>query len=209
METTCRSSGNGLYCGCFSSSTSLAPRSSCERDAASRSEANAANASRSRNCDRPRRSVPATFLIALTWALPPTLETEMPTLMARRPAQQQRDGAVRLGLLGQVIEDDQSVLALEHPVLADGRAGVRGDVLVAGRVRRRRGHDRGVLHRPGVLEVLLDLSDRGSLLADRDVDAADLAGRIARLPVRPLIDDRVDRDRRLAGLPVADDQLAL
>ena len=33
--------------------------------------------------------------------------------------------------------------------------------------------------------------------------------RVARLPVRPLVDDRVDRDRGLAGLPVADDQLAL
>jgi hypothetical protein len=28
--------------------------------------------------------VPATFFIALTWALPPTRETEMPTLMAGR-----------------------------------------------------------------------------------------------------------------------------
>ncbi len=41
-------------------------------------------------------------------------------LAARRPAQQQRDGPVRLGLLGQVIEDNQDMLALVHPVLADG-----------------------------------------------------------------------------------------
>ena len=55
-------------------------------------------------------------------------------LAARRAAQQQRHGAVGLGLLGQVVEDDQDVLALVHPVLADGRAGVRGEVLEAGRV---------------------------------------------------------------------------
>ena len=77
-------------------------------------------------------------------------------LAARRAAQQQRDGPVRLGLLGQVVEDDQDVLAVVHPVLADRAAGVGGDVLVAGRVGGGRGHDRGVLHRPGLFERLLD-----------------------------------------------------
>src|SRR6202012_5831136 len=47
------------------------------------------------------------------------------------------------------------------------------------------------------------------LLADRDVDAADLLGRVTRGPVVLLVDDRVDRDRALAGLPVAADQLPL
>src|SRR5690606_16969030 len=60
-DTTSSSTGNGLPCGCFSSSTRRAPRSSWARDAASRSDANAANASRSRYCDSARRSVPATF----------------------------------------------------------------------------------------------------------------------------------------------------
>src|SRR5581483_6405073 len=46
-----------------------------------------------------------------------------------------------------------------------------------------------------------DLRDRRLLLADRDVDADDV--------LSLLIDDRVDRDRRLAGLAIADDQLAL
>ena len=57
-------------------------------------------------------------------------------LAARRAAQQQRHGAVRLGLLAQVVEDDEHVLAAVHPVLADRRAGVRGEVLEAGRVAR-------------------------------------------------------------------------
>src|SRR5690606_24528956 len=52
-------------------------------------------------------------------------------------------------------------------------------------------------------------SDRRALLADRDVDAADLLARVPGLPVRLLVDDRVDRDRRLAGLAVTDDQLTL
>ena len=51
--------------------------------------------------------------------------------------------------------------------------------------------------------------DRRALLADRDVDAANLLLRVAGRPVGLLVDDRVDRDRGLAGLPVADDQLPL
>ena len=51
--------------------------------------------------------------------------------------------------------------------------------------------------------------DRGALLADRHVDAADLLLRVAGLPVRLLVDDGVDADRGLAGLAVTDDQLAL
>ena len=57
-------------------------------------------------------------------------------LAARRAAQQQRHGAVGLGLLGQVVEDDQDVLAVVHPVLADGRAGVGREVLEARAGRR-------------------------------------------------------------------------
>ena len=130
-------------------------------------------------------------------------------LAARRAAQQQRDRAVGLGLLGQVVEDDQDVLALVHPVLAERRAGVGGDPLEAGRVRRRGGDDRRVLQRAGFLQRGADAGDRGALLPDRDVDAADLLLRVAGLPVLLLVDDRVDADGGLAGLAVADDELAL
>ena len=83
-ETTCRSTGDGAYCGCLSSSTRRAPRSSWAREAASRSEAKAANASRSRYWDRASLSPPATFFIALICASPPTRDTDRPTLMAGR-----------------------------------------------------------------------------------------------------------------------------
>src|SRR5574337_602523 len=59
----------------------------------------------------------------------------------------------------------------------------------------------GVVHRPVLLERAHHVLDRARLLADRDVDA----GHVLAL----LVDDRVDRDRGLAGLAVADDQLAL
>jgi hypothetical protein len=55
-------------------------------------------------------------------------------LAARWAAQQQRHRAVGLGLLGQVVEHDQHVLGVVHPVLADGRAGVGREVLEPGAV---------------------------------------------------------------------------
>src|SRR6478672_1192272 len=130
-------------------------------------------------------------------------------LTARRTAQQQRHGAVGLGLLAQVVEDDEDVLALVHPVLADGRTGVGREVLEARRVGRGGRDDGGVLQRAGLFERAADRRDGRALLADGDVDAADLGVRVAGLPVALLVDDRVDRDRRLAGLAVADDELAL
>src|SRR5699024_12612447 len=51
--------------------------------------------------------------------------------------------------------------------------------------------------------------DGRALLADSDVDAADLLLRVAGLPVGLLVDDRVDRQSGLAGLAVTDDQLTL
>ena len=84
METVCSSTGYGEYWGCFSSSVSLAPRSSCFLEAASRSDANIAKASRERYWASSSFKVPETFLIPLTCAAPPTRETEIPTSIAGR-----------------------------------------------------------------------------------------------------------------------------
>ena len=62
---------------------------------------------------------------------------------------------------------------------------------------------------PASSSAAADRGDRGALLADGDVDAAHLLLRVAGRPVVLLVDDRVDRDGGLAGLAVADDQLAL
>ena len=86
-------------------------------------------------------------------------------------------------------------------VLAHRAAGVRRDVLHRRRIGRRGRDDDGVLHGAVVLERLHHLRHGRALLADRDVDADDVAAL--------LVDDRVERDGGLAGLAVADDQLAL
>ena len=75
------------------------------------------------------------------------------------------------------------------------------DVEQRRRIGRGRGDDDRVAHRVGFFERAHDLRDGRLLLADRVVDADD-AGVL-------LIEDRVDRDGGLAGLAVADDQLAL
>ena len=58
-----------------------------------------------------------------------------------------------------------------------------------------------LVQRAGVLERLGDADDGRHALADRHVDRDDVLVLV--------VDDRVDRDRGLAGLAVADDQLAL
>ncbi len=85
----------------------------------------------------------------------------------------------------------------------------RRKVLEAGRVGRRGGDDGRVLQRAGLFEGATHGGDRRTLLTDGDVDAADLLLGVARAPVVALVDDRVDSQRGLAGLTVADDQLTL
>ena len=114
---------------------------------------------------------------------------------------QQRQLTVGDGLLRQIVVHDQSVLPLVHEVFGNGGPGVRSDVLQRSGVRRGRGHDDRVVHRPGSSQRFGHRSHVGGTLSARDVDADDIPAL--------LIDDRIDRDSCLAGLAVADDQFAL
>src|SRR6185436_9920343 len=122
-------------------------------------------------------------------------------LAARRTPEEQRELAVRRRVLREIVVDHERVAAAVADVLADGAAREGSDVLERSRFRGARRDDGRVFHRAAVLEDLHDLRDRKVLLPDRDVDAAD-AGAL-------LVQDRVDRDGGLAGLAVADDELAL
>ena len=130
-------------------------------------------------------------------------------LAAGRPAEQQGHLAVGPGVLGQVVVDAQRVLdeppadldAGLHDLLAHRHAAVGGEVLEGGRVLGAGDDDDRVLHRAVLLERRNGLRHCGQLLPDRDVDADEVAAL--------LVDDRVEGDGRLAGLAVADDQLAL
>ena len=156
--------------------------------------------------DRQRGQRPAAVLLvqargALQQAAVRVEDVAGVCLAAGRAAHQQRHLAVGPGVLRQVVVDAQRVAPGVHELLAHGDTGVRRQVLQRGRVRCGGGDDDGVLHRAVLLQLGHHLRHGRLLLADGDVDADQV--------LALLVDDRVDRDGRLAGLPVADDQLAL
>ena len=73
--------------------------------------------------------------------------------------------------------------------------------LQRGRLGCRRRDDDGIFHGARLSKPIDDLSYGRALLPDGDINADDVAAF--------LIDDRVDGDGGLAGLAIADDQLAL
>src|SRR5262249_4514385 len=93
------------------------------------------------------------------------------------------------------------MLAAIPEVFAHRAPRVRRDVLHCRGSRRRRIHDDRVCHRIEVFKRLLDLGYRRFLLADRNIDA----NQVGALRIY----DRIDRNRSLTGLTIADYQLSL
>src|SRR5690606_15289091 len=129
-----------------------------------------------------------------------------------RTAQQQRDLTVGSSLLRKVVVHRQGVTSRIAKVLTHRRTGVGSDKLKWSRVGCACNDDGGVLHRPVLLERPDNVGDGRGLLSDGDVEAVNRVNpeflRLRRVRVL-LVDDRVDRHGRLAGLAVADDQLTL
>ncbi len=121
---------------------------------------------------------------------------------SRRAAENQRHLAIGRGLLRQIVIDaERRFPFFVREIFGDRATAVRRDELQWRRIGSRRdNHDR-VIHRTSGLESFHDGRDGRALLPDRDVHADDARAL--------LIDDRIDRDRRLAGAAIADDQLAL
>ena len=118
-----------------------------------------------------------------------------------RTADEKRKGTVRGGVLTEVVVNDQHVFSVVHEEFAHRTAGIRRDVLQGRKLGGRCGDDDGVVHRAGLIKRRDKLCNRRALLADGDVDADDV--------LALLVDDGVGRERRLTGLAVADDELAL
>lgn len=99
-----------------------------------------------------------------------------------------------LYLLGQIVVDDQSVLAIVSEVLSHGAARVGGQVLQGGGIRgRSRDHD-GVLHGISVSQPLHQLSHGGPLLSNGHVDTVQLLLLFSALIEALLVDDCVNSD---------------
>src|SRR5918994_3634262 len=123
-------------------------------------------------------------------------------LAAGGTTQDERELPVRRGLLGEVVIDTEGGLPLFiHEVLGNGTTGIWRDELEWCGIGGRGNYHDAVLHRARILQLLDHVGHCRAFLADGDIDADDSG------PL--LIDDGVNRDGRLAGAPVADDQLPL
>src|SRR6185437_12181513 len=126
-----------------------------------------------------------------------------------RAAQQQRHLAIGDRLFRQIVIDDDRVHLVVAEEFAHRAAGIGREELQRRRVGRGGGDHDGIVERAVILQRLHDLRHGRTLLADRDIDAIELAGLVAGLVDLFLVDEGVDGDGGLAGLAVADDQLAL
>src|SRR4051794_40842769 len=99
--------------------------------------------------------------------------------------------------------------AVVAKIFAHGAAGERRKILHRRRVGGGSGDDDGIFQRALLFQHFDELRDGRALLADRDIDAIQLDLLVAGGVERLLVQDGVERDRGLAGLAVADDQLAL
>ena len=128
---------------------------------------------------------------------------------AGRPAKQQRHLAIGDGLFGKVIIGDHRM----HTIVAEEfahRAARKWCQILHGRGIGRCGRDDDrIIERAIVFERLDELGDGRALLAAGDIDAIELFLLRPHNMDRPLIENGVENDRSLAGLPIADDELAL
>ncbi len=123
------------------------------------------------------------------------------SLASGRLVGQERELAVGRGVFGEVVDDDERVAAAIAEIFGDREAGERGDPLQRGGSGGGGDDKDAALGRSELPRRLDNALNRGRALSDRDIDANHVRAL--------LVDDRVDRDRRLAGGAVADDELAL
>src|SRR5580692_1873774 len=93
-------------------------------------------------------------------------------------------------VLRQVVDHDQRVLAAITEILRHRESGGGRNPLQSGRACRTGNDDDAALRGSVFLDRIDGAAYARALLANRDIDADDIA--------RLLIDNRVDRDRRLA-----------
>jgi hypothetical protein len=122
---------------------------------------------------------------------------------------QKRHLTVGNGLLGQIIEDDQSVLAVITEVLSDSASREGSEVLKRSGLGGGGSDDDGVLHGIVLLEGLDELGDGGTLLTNGDVDTVQLLGLLGAIVPLLLVKNGVEGDGGLSGLTITNNQLTL
>ena len=125
---------------------------------------------------------------------------------AGRTAQDKRHFTVCHSLFAKVVEHHQGMTSGVAEILPDGGAGKGRIILQGGRICSRCRHHDGIVHRSLFPQRLHDGSHGGALLPHCDIDTVH---RIALEIALALVDYGVQGYGRLAGLPVADNELSL
>ena len=119
----------------------------------------------------------------------------------RGTLQQQGKCPVCHSVLGQVIIHTQHILALGQEIFAHGTACIGGNILQGCQLGGGCGYHNGIAHGTCLFQGFHHVCHSGALLPDGNVDADHV--------LVMLIDDGVQGNGGLAGLPVADNQLTL
>ena len=120
---------------------------------------------------------------------------------ARGATQQQGDLAIGHRLFGQIVINDERIFTAVPVVLTHGAARKGRKVLHCCGIGSVGRHHDGVLHGPVLLQLTHHRSNRGSLLANGNIDTLNASAL--------LVDDRVNRNSGFTHLPVTDDQFPL
>ena len=118
-----------------------------------------------------------------------------------RTAQKQRHGAVCYRVLGQVVVNDKDVLLLVHEILSDRYAGIGSQELHRSGIGCRSGNNDRIGVGAALFKGFSQTGNTARFLANCYINT-DYTGIL-------LVQDGVDRNGRLTGTAVADDQLAL
>jgi hypothetical protein len=131
------------------------------------------------------------------------------SLTTRRSSEKKGHLSVSDSLLGEIVVDDEGVLAVVAEEFTNGASGVGSQELERGGIGGSGSNHNGVLHAVSLVEQTGDVGDGGALLADSDVNAVEGLGVVTSLEDGLLVEDGVDGDGGLAGLSVTNDQLTL
>ena len=123
------------------------------------------------------------------------------SLTARRTLQQKRQRTVSNRMLGQIVVNDQYVLALMHEKLCHSCTGIGRDILQRCRLTGGSGYQDRIVHGTIFCQCIYDLGNRRGLLTDGHIHTDHIFAL--------LVNDGVCSNGCLTGLTVTDDQLTL
>eukprot|EP00049_Salpingoeca_infusionum_P017066 m.351668 g.351668 ORF g.351668 m.351668 type:complete len:555 (-) comp16305_c0_seq1:37-1701(-) len=126
-----------------------------------------------------------------------------------RTAEKEGHLTVGNGLLGQIVKDQEGVLAVVTEELTHGGTSVWGEVLKRGGIRGCGRDNDGVVEGTCGSKLLLELCNGGTLLANGDVDAVKLLALVVTVVETLLVDDSINGDSGLTSLTITNDQLTL